>query len=246
MNPEEYELMFQVERRHWWYLGMEKISRSLLNAYYDPGSGLRILDAGCGTGAGMTTYLGEYGRVTGIDISPAAIHFSGLRGAKSLSRASVIHLPFHNGAFDLVTSFDVLYERSVADDAWAIGEFRRVLGSGGRVLLRLPAYNWLRGQHDRRVHTARRYSAPEVARLLQKNGLRVEYLSYANALLFPLALVKRLLERVFPVQGETSDLSLNAGPFGRFFEAILAIEAALIPHARFPFGLSVVAVGRKD
>lgn len=245
MNPNEYELMFQVEDHHWWYQGMEKITRSLLKTFYRPGSRLRILDAGCGTGAAMYSYLSDYGEVTGIDISAIALHFSSLRGDKDLSCASVVHLPFPSGCFDLVTSFDVLYERAVTDDCRSISEFCRVLGKGGRVLLRLPAYNWLRGRHDQAVHTARRYTTRKVAHLFRVNGLVVDFISYANSLLFPVALLKRLSERVFPPQTGASDLALKPGRLGPVLQKILALESAVIPHASLPFGLSVFAVGRK-
>src|SRR5690348_16503149 len=102
--------MYQVEKHSWWYRGMVSITGSLLNRWYVPNESLSILDAGCGTGAAMTTYLAEYGTVTGFDISEMALTFCRLRKAKRLARASVPHLPFASNSFDLVTSFDVLYE----------------------------------------------------------------------------------------------------------------------------------------
>ena len=80
----------------------------------------------------------------------------------------------------------------------ALGEFRRVLRPGGRVLLRLPAHDWLRGSHDAVIHTARRFTTRNIAQSLHEAGFVVERLSYANTLLFPLALGKRLLERTTP------------------------------------------------
>ena len=237
--------MFRVEQEHWWYLGMQSITRSILERWYVPGAGLAILDAGCGTGAAMTTYLTEYGVVTGLDLSALALAFCRSRKAHRLARASVTQLPFPDESFELVTSFDVLYERGVVDDATALGEFRRVLMDGGRVLLRLPAYDWLRGQHDKGIHTARRYTASQVKRLLQENGFAVEHISYANMFLFPAALAKRTVERLWPPRMEQSDLAFSAGPFGRVLQNILAMEAPLVSHLRMPFGLSVVAVGRK-
>ena len=86
--------MFKVEQVHWWYLGMEKITRAILNNWVDFDSNLSILDAGCGTGAGMSTYLADYGKVTGIDISPLALEFCRKRNLTSLALASVSEIPF--------------------------------------------------------------------------------------------------------------------------------------------------------
>jgi ubiquinone/menaquinone biosynthesis C-methylase UbiE len=245
MEPQEYELMFKVEMAHWWYLGMEKITRAVLNQQYSVDSISSILDAGCGTGAAMSTYLADYGSVTGIDVSPPALDFCRKRSLTSLSLASVSSIPFPPDSFDLVTSFDVLYEQAVLNDLVALTEFCRVLRPGGWTLLRLPAYDWLRGEHDRTIHTARRYTVPQVKRLLVESGFQPLHVTYANTFLFPLALVKRLLERIFPPAPSSSDLSVNVGMFNGLFKHILASEAFFVSRIGLPFGLSVVALARK-
>jgi methylase of polypeptide subunit release factors len=72
MEPDEYERMYHAENRHWWYMGMETITHTILNCFMSPRQNLKILDAGCGTGSAMSTYLAGYGKVTGFDISPIA------------------------------------------------------------------------------------------------------------------------------------------------------------------------------
>lgn len=245
MDPREYELMYRVEDQHWWYRGMESITCALIDDRIRPTSRLNILDAGCGTGAAMTTYLAEYGDVTGVDFHPQALEFCRKRNARRLACASVLDLPFDSASFDLVTSFDVLYERGVSSELTALREFARVLTDAGRVLLRLPAYDWLRGEHDRRVHTNRRYTKRGVRSLLEESGFIVEHLSHANMLLFPLAVIKRLGERIFPPREGTSDLSLEVGILNPVFKFVLASEAPLVSRTGLPFGLSVVAIGRK-
>jgi len=244
LDPREYELMYQVEDRHWWYKGMETITRAMLNRWVQI-STPRILDAGCGTGAAMTTYLADYGKVTGVDLYPQALEFCRKRNAPRLARASVLNLPFAPASFELVTSFDVLYERAISSEGTALDEFFRVLSVGGYILLRLPAYDWLRGQHDERVHTNRRYTKKLVKELLEYSGFVVEHLSYANTFLFPLAVAKRLSEKIFPPKEDHSDLSLNAGGFNSILKNILASEAPFVVQTSLPYGLSVFAVGRK-
>jgi SAM-dependent methyltransferase len=246
MDPQEYEIMYSVEDQHWWYRGMEAITRAILDRWYAPGTNLSILDAGCGTGAALSTYLAEYGTVTGFDLSGIALAFCKRRKATRLAQASVTDLPFAAKSFDLITSFDVLYERGVLDDAQSLSEFSRVLVKGGRVLLRLPAYDWLRGQHDIGIHTARRYTAGEVKDLLRKTGFSVAHISYANTFMFPAALVKRMAERLWPPPVNQSDLASDAGTFNRLLQNILSLEAPLVSRLGLPFGLSVIAVGEKD
>jgi SAM-dependent methyltransferase len=245
MNAEEYAIMYRVELDHWWYQGMQQITRALVSRWYPAGSSLRILDAGCGTGAAMTSYLAEYGQVTGFDMSEEAVRFSALRGARHLIRASVLQAPFADCSFDLVVSFDVLCTQSVPDDVAALSEFVRVLVPGGRALVRLPAYDWLRGRHDKAVHIRHRYTKEEVEERLTQAGFRVEHLSYANTFLFPMAALKRLAERFWPARVVRSDLTLPTGYLNWMLAAILSAEAPLVARSGLPFGLSVVAVGCK-
>ncbi|HEX6384171.1 MAG TPA: class I SAM-dependent methyltransferase, partial [Anaerolineae bacterium] len=236
--------IYQVEDQHWWYTGMRQITITLIASLYRDRSDLQILDAGCGTGAAMA-YLSAFGAVTGCDLFTQALDFCRLRGLSCLSQATVTRLPFAAESFDLVTSFDVLYHRAVGDYQDALVEFHRVLKPDGRVLLRLPAYNWLRSHHDDIIHTARRFTTNELRQALIASHFAVEKLSYANTLLFPLALGKRVAERFFSVNGSTSDIHPNPPWQDRLLARFLFAEARWLVHWPLPFGLSVIAIGRK-
>jgi len=245
MEPIEYERMYHAENQHWWYLGMASITCAILNQYFYQTKNLNILDAGCGTGAAMSTYLKDYGKVTGFDISQLALKLCKLRNLTSFSLASISEIPYRRESFDLITSFDVLYEQAVIKDTDTMKEFYRVLCPGGFVLLRLPAYDWLRGRHDVAIHTARRYARHNIAKLLEDVGFRTICLTYTNTFLFPLALAKRLLERIWLPAPDASDLNLSVGRFNSLFRRILSSEAPLATCMVLPFGLSVVALGQK-
>jgi SAM-dependent methyltransferase len=245
MDPLENEIMYQAEIRHWWYLGMAGITRAILARWYGAGDRLKILDAGCGTGAAMTTYLAEYGRVSGLDRSADALKYCVVRKADRLVQASADEIPFKKACFDLVASFDVLSDAGVKSDHQALAEIYRVLVPGGRLILRLPAYAWLRGNHDRAVLTSRRYTAGGATRLFDQVGFRVDFCSYVNMLLFPPIALKRLLERLHPDGVVVSDLNIQAGRLNSVFKKCLELEALLMHWARLPFGLSVLLVGRK-
>ena len=245
MDADEYERMYRVEQEHWWYLGMEVITRAVLDRWMPTRHGLRVLDAGCGTGAALSTYLGDYGMATGVDLSPLALNFCRQRNLRRLSRASLLDLPFAPASFDLVASFDVLYERAVSSDLAAMRELARVLAPGGFLFLRLPAYNWLRGAHDEVIHTARRYTIRRAADLLRQSGLTPLHLTYANTLLFPLAAAKRLLERLRPARKAESDLEMQVGRLNGILRGVLAAEAPWVSSRRLPFGLSVLALVQK-
>ncbi|MCL4263260.1 MAG: methyltransferase domain-containing protein [Anaerolineae bacterium] len=244
MEPSEYQTMYQVEERHWWYVGMQRITTTQIAALYRGQRDLSILDAGCGTGAVMK-YLAPFGCVTGFDLMPHALNFCQERGLNRLAQASVTRVPFASDHFDLVTSFDVLCHRSIGDYRGALREFHRVLKPGGCLFLRLPAYNWLRGHHDEVVYTVHRFSRAEIKEALYETGFTAVKLSYANMLLFPLALGKRLAERLVPENGSVSDVRPNPPWQDSLFARFLYAEAGWLKHGPLPFGLTLMAIGRK-
>ncbi len=235
--------MYRLEDRFWWYRGMRAVTRALLERYCAPGGGLRILDAGCGTGA-AARFLSPYGLVTGLDLEAYALRLAQSRGNARLARGSVARLPFAAGSFELVTCFDVLVMLDDALEACALAEMARVLKPGGRLLVRVAANDWLRGAHDRAWLVVRRYSARGLRASLERAGLAVERISHANMWLFPLAVAKRLAEQLVPPH-DRSDLTYPYGPLDALFGSILRSEAPLVARHRLPFGLSLVAVARK-
>jgi SAM-dependent methyltransferase len=232
--------MWRAEDGHWWYGGMTAIAADWLRRLPTGRTGF-VLDAGCGTG-GNLGWLPQFGRVCGVDVHPLALRLAAGRGCRWLVRADVQALPFGSGQFDLATCFDVLYHAQVASDWEALRELARVLRPGGWLLLRVPAYNWLRGRHDRVVHTRRRYTAAELTLKLESARLRPVRVSYANTLLFPVAVLWRLLAR-----GEAaSDLRAWPGGLNRWLELCLRAEAVWLRRWRLPFGLSLLALARKE
>ncbi len=242
MRRREYELMYDAEDWLWWYVGMEKISRAVIEKFHPRGSHLRILDAGCGTG-GSTRYLNDYGMVTGLDFSSDALELASARGLTLLVRGSVTSLPFAPNQFDLIASFDVLCTLGPHDQL-ALEEFHHSLVPNGRLFLRLPAYDWLRGAHDLAVDIRQRYTAGTVSRLLLKAGFHLEHLSYANSLMLPVAVMKRWCERFRSPQKE-SDLSFDPGRLNPILTRILSSEAKHVARRGMPFGLTVLAVARR-
>lgn len=245
MELYEYEVMAAVEHAHWWYRGMRTLAAAWLDQVYAGRADLSILDAGCGTG-GNGAFLRRYGQVVGVDIARLALALGQRRLDGSLARASVMELPFRANAFDLVTSFDVLYHRNVIAEDVALHEVKRVLRPGGRFLLRLPAYQWLSSSHDRSVHGRRRYTAREAQNLVQRCGLAIERVSYINSLLLPIPVAQRLIERVLPERDHPSQLAMPHQAINTALGMILAGEAAWLRGGRtFPAGLSVLALARK-
>ena len=245
MEREQYAIMARREERHWWYTGMRRVALAVLEAHVGDRRDLKVLDAGCGTG-GTTAELRRFGEVIGVDLAWEALGPARERGLVQLARGSIEQLPFASGSFDVVTSFEVVYHLGVGNDMCGFEEMRRVLKPGGLFLLRVPAHDWLRGEHDRLVHTRHRYTPAEVQGKLEAAGFELEQLTWANTLLFPPAVAKRLMERVGGDSADAEpDLWQPPDAVNTLLESAIAVEALALPRGLpLPFGLSVLAVAR--
>jgi SAM-dependent methyltransferase len=234
--------MYEAEEAQWWYAGQRAIATALLAPLLPGREGLRLLDAGCGTGYNLLE-LGRLGRATGVDLSTDALAFCRERGVRAL-QASVLALPFADATFDAVTSFDVLYHAWVSDDRAAARELARVLRPGGALLVRVPALRALWGAHDTEVQSRHRYTKGELVALLEGAGLRVRRASYCNSILFPVLFGRRTLDRILRREG--SDVGFLPAPLEWAFRRALLAEAALVrAGVSFPVGASVAAVATK-
>ena len=204
MEREAYDSMYQLEDSFWWYAGMRTFTCTFLSGIELPHGRPRVLDAGCGTGANLK-HSASIGTLTGIDIDAEALSYCRQRGITALVQASVTDLPFSTESFELVFSFEVLYHAQVGDDVAALRESWRLLTPGRYCVVRSPAYQWLMGAHDAAVHTRHRYAAAKVRRMAEAAGFEVESLTYLNAILLPLATVRRLLAR----QGDKAGSDVN-------------------------------------
>ncbi len=235
--------MFDVEDRHWWYVGVRREVERWLDRLRRPGGEpLRVLDAGSGTGGLLANLRGRAWKV-GVEISTEGIRLSRARGL-TLVRGSVAALPFADGSFDAVISIDVLCHSGV-EERLAVEEAARVLRPGGLLLAQVPAFEFLRGGHDAAVWTKRRYRRGEVDRLLSGAGLASRRSAYRNALLFPFAAAVRLAgrrRRTSPDRAR-SDVRPVPGFVNAILSGVLAVERRL--GGSFPFGLSVFCVAEK-
>ena len=99
--------------------------------------GESVLDVACGTGdlAGLFSHAGA-GRVVGLDFCEEMLAEARRKFARrpiEWVRGDAMALPMPDGELDVVSiAFGI---RNVADPARALGEFRRVLRPGGRVVV---------------------------------------------------------------------------------------------------------------
>ncbi len=247
MRAEDYELMYGLEESYWWFVGMRAIADAVIGQRRN-GERLRTLDAGCGTGFNLTYYeSGGNHDLYGLDIAAEAVDGVRKRGFQKLAQASVTEIPFQSGSFDLVFSFDVVCQVPVDASQQAIREMHRVLKPGGFLFIRVPAMEWLRSSHDEELHTFHRFTRQELAGRLEDAGFRVGWSSYANTLLFPVAVLRRLLKHIGIGSGtDVRPLPAGLAWLDSIFRTLLLQEAKIFKSGKkLPVGLSVICYASK-
>lgn len=242
MEVEEYARIAAAEDDHWWYRNTRALMADLLRPWL--GTGLRILDAGCGPG-GNGAWLARHGRVVGVDVTPEALEFVHARRPTTVPvQGSADRLPFDTAAFDLAVAVTLLY--TVPDDVAAVSELARVLRPGGAVLLLEPAFASLRRGHDVTVHGRRRYRRRELADLAGRAGLHVRRSTYAYSFLVPPAALLAVLEGRSSRAGRTAGSDVERRALDSVFAPLAGAERRWLGRRDVPIGTSAIVVATRD
>lgn len=256
---EEYEKMFRLEQRLWWYRILHERVLAALRQRYGTRTDLRILDAGCGTG-GLLTALrtAGYRDLTGLDGSADAVAFSQERGL-NVHLLDLNHLAdFEPGdaspgdaspnaePYDAIICNDVFCYFDDVALLTLLRELRRRLKPGGILISNNNAFDVFRGSHDRAVGSQRRFIRADFDRLAPQTGLTVAASTYWSLALSPLILAIRLWQSfqlrvgLQSPDAPASDVYFPGHLVNETLYRIVKAEEALLP--RTPFGSSLFLV----
>jgi SAM-dependent methyltransferase len=152
---------------------------------------------------------------------------------ESIDSPSILSLSRYNP--DTIVCINVL--EHVENDIAALGNMFSILTEGGKLILLVPAFQYLYGTIDRLVGHYRRYSKRDIETKLVTAGFYVKSISYMNCIApFGWFLNNRILKK--------QEESLSQVIFyDRFVVPWLQkLEQIFLP----PFGLSLVVVGEKS
>jgi SAM-dependent methyltransferase len=247
MNPAEFDNIARNEQTFWWYRGMERILFRLLDPLARRKRFDRVLEAGCGTGYLSKRLKERYG----WEMFPADLGWEGLQYARRMAvdrpvQCDVAALPFAPESFDLLLSMDVIVHFPRGEEHRAAAEFARVLRTGGLLVIRVSALDILRSRHSEFAAERQRFTRTRLVGLLEKHGLRLKRCTYANSILFPVALAKFRVWEPLTGAPPRSGVEPVALWLDRLLFMPLAVEAGLLGAGfDFPIGQSLIAVAEK-
>jgi SAM-dependent methyltransferase len=242
----EYDVMAALEDRLWWYRGLRRLVVRGLANYLRAGPLPLIVDVGCGTGGTFRAVRAALPGVcyVGLDPEPKALEHCRSRGLRRLVQASLADMPVRLQSADALICLDVLCYRGV-DVGAALRQFFEVLRPGGLLVVNLPAFESLRGEHDLAVGIARRFRASELQNDCRGAGFAILFLSYWNATLFlPLWLWRRLSRGTGEAEA-TSDTARSPSWLNAVLTGLVLSEVALTRWLRWPWGSSILVVARR-
>jgi len=204
-----------------------------------PWVGKRVLEVGSGIGNNSRHFLdSEALFLTDVSDEYLAILRERFGGHDTVTvdrfnlEESGAHL--RGKGIDTVVALNVL--EHIRDDAHALGELSSILAPGGHIILQLPAHPLLYGTLDRNLGHYRRYTVGDIRARFSESGITPVRFFHMN---MPGALGWFVYSRVL------KHTLLPKGPlsiFNRLTPLIMAVEQAM----NAPFGLSIIAVGRKE
>lgn len=233
MDLKEVDILGDAIGAHWYYRSKAAAVRKILQAT-EPGT---ILDVGAGSGF-FSRHLLEHSAAREawcVDTSYVADSDTNASGKPLHFRRQLEPV-----AADLVLLMDVL--EHVDDDIGLLRACMEQVPSGCKILITVPAFNFLWSGHDVFLEHRRRYTLPGLEEVVAAAGLDIRCGVYYFGAVFPLAAVLRLL-RGRGAQAK-SDLKRHHPVTNAVLSAVCAAERHVMRVNRLA-GLSVFCLAEK-
>ncbi len=233
MDPQYAAIYPDLYRNHWWWRVRERMLVETIR-HLTPEPPVRILDVGCGAGL-FFDVLQQFGDVTGIESDPGSVDRD-IRWAHCIICGELDESYSPPAPFDLILALDVL--EHLPNPTTLLRHAARILTQGGRILITVPAFQWLWTSHDDLNHHVKRYTAGQLRSTLEASGLVVHDVRYLFQSLIVPKLAVRLTETV---AGRRAELPHIPGRLvSNALQAWFWTEFKLLPPV--PFGTSVLAI----
>ncbi len=205
-----------------------------------PYIGQRIIEIGAGIG-NFTQLLLDRELVVATDNHQPCIDYLNDRFLERLKVSPILLDAGHDISSDLKThEFDTVICLNVLehiqDDLRALVQMHGLLTPGGRLVLLVPAFQFLHGSVDQALGHYRRYTRSDLIPIMRQAGFVVENSFYMNVIGIAGWFWNNRIVRL------KEESRHQIGIFDRFIAKPAELIERLLPP---PFGLSLIAIGGK-
>lgn len=239
-NPKSLKLLYNLEQKHFWFVNRKKIIANLFKRFIPKNKS--ILEIGAGTG-NMSLYLKKMGykNITVSDIYYEGLIYAQEYGLKNLFQFDIRKSPFINH-FDVIGMFDVL--EHFENDSTILKKVHMILKKKGKIILTVPAHQWLWSSIDAHSGHKRRYSKKELIHKLEENGFKVLQAKYFFFSILPFLFLRSLINSKRDTRGTTEAQTISL--LNPFFNSLLFLENIIMHNIQPPAGGSLIVIGVKD
>ena len=227
----------QLYERHWWWRTRERLLIQEIARQERTRPWGSILDVGCGDGLFFDA-LSTFGTVEGVE--PSGHLLDDNEPYRDRIHVGPFDTSFEPGKrYGLILMLDVL--EHLEDPKGALEHALRLLEADGSLIVTVPAFRLLWTTHDDINEHLTRYTRKRFSALAERSGLRIDHARYFFHWLFPVKLIVRASEAMFPKDPTPAELPpplVNQGLI-----ALCRLEHAVLGRLPIPFGSSLLVVG---
>jgi SAM-dependent methyltransferase len=243
MKKITYDIEWNLESTHWWFCGRRRLLKVLLS-FLNIQRDAPVLDVGCGVGSNLQLLESLRFKVIGIDSECYSLSLAKSRISSTfLVNGDLTALPFKANSVGLIIATDIL--EHLDEDTIGIKEIYRTLKNQGKVIITVPAFEFLWGVQDIVGVHKRRYSKNELLKKIEQAGFKVLRSSYFNFFLFFPIFVSRRLIQILGLKLK-SENEINFPLLNFLFKTIFSIEPFILKYCSFPLGVSIFCIGKKE
>ena len=236
MEDSVYKRHIDNFNKHWWFQGRKKIIENCISSIITNKKN-QILDYGAGSGVNVEM-LSKFGR---LDIyEPHSQTQKYLKKKFRKNNIKVIN-DVKNRKYDLIVLADVL--EHIKKDHNQIVKLTKNLNEKGKILVTVPAYEFLFTKKDHILGHYRRYNLTQLKKVFYK--FKTLKLCFFNFFLFiPISfilLLFKILKKDFIDDVEKKP----SKAINKILYLILLLESKLITTINFPIGISILGIFEK-
>jgi SAM-dependent methyltransferase len=233
----------RLDISNFWFTAKERYLKFIIDK---PGS--VILDAGCGSGRNLTSFIDRGFEVVGIDINKRAVTLCREKGYKSYL-ADIQHetIPGIQPSPDYIVALDLL--EHMQKPVQALRNLRKCSHMDTKLIVTVPSYQFLFSKWDQEMRHVKRYTRTILCKELEDGGWKVSRSTYIHFVpLIPAILLRKIINpiinRVRPPDSNVREHFTNPHPLLNSLLIYLYYPEFYCFQKRIPLliGLSVMAI----
>jgi SAM-dependent methyltransferase len=236
MDNKTFYRQIKNQKKHWWFQARKKIIDQIISGINFKKKN-NILDFGAGSGVNLDM-LRKHGLV---DIHEQNKYARTVIKKNKNIKNLYSTLKIKNDFYDLILMADVI--EHVKQPKKLLKDLKKFLKKDGRILITVPAYQFLFSKKDEVLGHHRRYDKKRLKNELK--GFKIENISYFNTFLCVpiviMTLINKFLNRDYIKKVETTPNFI----INKLCYIIFSAEKYFIKYFNLPFGISIYILAKK-